>query len=159
MGIKFYSKILTIISITIFTLLSFSCGEIIGFSDFPEPELENIMKIYIYLSDNSLRELYDSTHEDTWAKCNYKQGSIRTSAYIKVRGYTSKLYPKKSFTLKFKENDREKRYALDSTGAPWIKNRIVMYTYQQIGLPSPDSTGAALFINDSYIGCYAVVDI
>ena len=156
MGIKYYCKIL-VLFLLLFPIIT--CGEIIGFSSFPAPDLGNIKYIYIYITDESLEALYNSAHEDYWANCIYNDDNIKTNALIKIRGFTSKLYPKKSFSLKFVNDNEVIRYALESTGGPWIKNRILMYAYRQVGLPAPNSIGAALFINNLYIGCYARMDI
>ena len=158
MGFKAFNSILKIV-ILIISVLIISCGEIIGFSSFPEPNLGDIKKVEVFLSDDSLRKLYDSAHETDWAPCVYQEGNQSINAFIKERGFTSRLYPKKSFTVKIISSGDEIRWAFNASHYSWIKNRIVMYAYLQIGLPALESEGTALFINNTYMGYYTQYDL
>ena len=135
-------------------LLIAGCGEFIGFSDPPEPDLGAIAKIRVYLSETALRQLYDSVFEDDWAPCTAVESGVSRDAWIRVRGFTSRAYPKKSFTLKYEDDEREERYALERLTGSGASNRLAMYAYRTVGLPAHEVTGAALFINDTYLGAY-----
>jgi hypothetical protein len=131
-----------------------SCGQFLGFSDFPEPDVGDIKKIRLYLSDISLQKLYDSVSEDDYAPCLYREGGHSTQAQVKVRGFTSRLYPKKSFTVRITAGDSVIHYALDASDDPWLTNHLAFYAYRLAGLPAPESEGVALYINDEYLGYY-----
>lgn len=130
------------------------CGEFIGFSSPPEPDLGGITEMRIYLSESALSQLYDSVFEDDYAPCTAVEDDLRRDAYIKVRGFTSRAYPKKSFTLKFETGDGDVMYALERLTGSGATNRLAMYAYRTVGLPAPDVSGLALFINDVYLGAY-----
>lgn len=150
-------------------LLVAACGEFIGFSDPPEPDLGAIAKIRIYLSETALRQLYDSVFEDDFAPCTAVENGVSRDAWIQVRGFTSRAYPKKSFTLKYEDGEREERYALERLTGSGAANRLAMFAYSiayrdgepttKKALPAPDVTGAALFINDTYLGAYNKITI
>ena len=150
-------------------LLITGCGEFIGFSDPPEPDLGDIAKIRIYLSETALSQLYDSVFEDDYAPCTAVENGVRRDAWIQVRGFTSRAYPKKSFTLKYEAEGEEVLYALERLTGSGASNRLAMYAYSiafldgetQNGkaLPAPDVSGLALFINDTYLGAYNKITI
>ena len=150
MGIVFHSEHMKIKAcvISIFLFLLPSCGEFIGFNSIPEPDLGDIKKIRVYLSDESLKKLYNSVSktEEYYAPCIYKEDGERTEAFIKVRGEWARFYPKKNFTVKISSGDEEIKYAFDASDGPWVKNRMVMFAYNKVGLPAPDTVGVAFFI-------------
>ncbi|MBN1700063.1 MAG: CotH kinase family protein [Spirochaetales bacterium] len=132
------------------------CGEVICFSPVPCPDLGPITRIHVSLSPASLKKLYNSVAEDDYAPCLYEEDGRRIKAYIKVRGFTSRIYPKKSFTVKISTENRTIRYCLESFN---IENRLVFFAYKKAGLCVPETKGAALFVNGEYIGCYTKIPI
>jgi hypothetical protein len=157
MGSTINGKVLTGI-IPLFAMLIFvnACGEFLGFSSLPEPDLGDITRINVCLSPDSLKKLYNSVAVDDFAPCIYEENGNRIKAFIKVRGFTSRLYPKKSFTVKIVVNGRIIRYCLECFN---IQNRIAFFTYKKVGLCVPDTEGVALYINGEYIGCYTKIKI
>jgi hypothetical protein len=157
MGCTFNGKVLTNI-IPLFAMLIFvnACGEFLGFSSLPEPDLGDITRIEVHLSPESLQKLYNSVAVDDFAPCIYEENGSRIRAFIKVRGFTSRLYPKKSFTVKIETDNNTRRYCLESF---CIQNRIAFFAYKKAGLCVPDTEGVALSINGEYIGCYTKIEI
>ena len=143
--------------ITITTL--FSCGEFIGFNDIPEPDIGNILKIKLYITRNSMLKLYESVSEKDYVPCIYEESNNRTEALIKVRGFTSRMDPKKSFTISIKTKTGILKYALETAYDSFVRNRLAMFAYQQIGLHAPDTTGVGLYINDKYAGFYTRINM
>ena len=139
----------------------FSCGEYIGFDDPDQPDLGDINKIKIYLSEEEKNKLYNTVTEDDYAHCTYKEDGRVYDAWIKIRGDLSRVYPKKSFTLKFIYGDNEKKYSLDASykDPSSARNRLALEAYRYIGLPVPETEGAALYINDIYIGSYTKIEL
>ena len=78
----------------------------------------------------------------------------RGEGKIKVRGYTSRMHPKKSFQLKV--NGR--KYVLErGDEVAGVSNRIAMRAQQLAGLPACDTETIGLFLNDEYLGCYNLI--
>jgi hypothetical protein len=128
-----------------------SCGEFIGFDSLPGEDIGDITKVYIYLNEESLEKLYESVSESDYAPCIYQINSSRTEALIKVRGFTSRLDPKKSFTIKISDS---LQYAFEAAYDTFITNRLAMFTYNKAGLFAPEATGVGLYINNEYLGYY-----
>ena len=132
-----------------------SCGEFLGFGDPPELDLGNILKVRLYLTTESMDKLYESVSETDFVPCIYQVGNRRYEALIRVRGFTSRIDPKKSFTVKFENNQGQLvKYALETAYDSFVTNRIAMYAYRLIDLPAPETTGIALYLNDTYMGYY-----
>jgi hypothetical protein len=144
-----------------------ACGQFLGFSSLSDPDLGAISKTKIYIDDVSLRKLYESVAEDDYAPCIYIDQGSRTRAWIKVRGFTSRLDPKKSFTLKLDETGT--LYALERVTGSGANNRMAMYAYTIAyrsgdphtgkALPAPSIDSTALFVNDEYLGCYNWIEM
>ena len=141
--------------------LLISCGKFIGFNSIPEPDLGDIKKIRVYLSAESLKKLYNtrSETEDYYTSCIYQEDGSRNEGLIKVRGLTARFFPKKNFAVKIYSGEEEIKYAFDASDEPWVTNRIVMFAYNKVGLPAPNTVGVAFFINDEYLGYYTRVDM
>ena len=139
MGNQFYSKNMRkpnflIVVFSVFIIVS--CGEFLGFSDPPELDLGSIKKIYLYITTESMDKLYESVSETDFVPCIYQTGNTRQEALIRVRGFTSRIDPKKSFTLKYENNDGILiKYALETAYDSFVTNRIAMHAYWLLGLP------------------------
>lgn len=158
-------KLLTVLILS-FSL--FSCGEFIGFDDFTDPDVGNVKKIKVYFSEENMERFYDSVSppEEDHTPCRITvNNGVNVEGTMRVRGNTSRRYPKKNFTLRIKEGMHEGNYALMHEDFTWLKNRIVMYAYNNFMykgealVPAPETEAVALYINDKYIGYYAKVDM
>ena len=168
MGHKLLGKPLIAFILAVLVQL-LACGNFLGFSSLPEPDLGNIPKTKLYLDDLSLRKLYESVSEDDYAPCIYVDGGERTRAWIKVRGFTSRLDPKKSFTLKLVSGGNKTLFSLERVTGSGANNRLAMYAYTIAyrsgdpttvkALPAPSVNSTALFINDEYLGCYNWIEM
>jgi spore coat protein CotH len=137
--------------VCICAFLFVSCGRFLWFSDPPEPDLGPIKKVMISLSPDALKKLYATVVEDDYAPCVYTENGGSSEAEIRVRGFTSRLYPKKSFTVRVKHDGKTEKYAIADSS---ISNRLVFDAYTRAGLHVPETEGVALFINGEYLGCY-----
>ncbi len=152
----------------VFLLLSFTaCGNFIGFDDFSSPDIGSVEKIETFFTEDNLVKFYNtvSAPEEDFVPCRVVIDGRNQQGWMKVRGFTSRSNPKKNITLKIDNRGREERYALMTEAGTWMKNRIVMYAYNNYRyngaslVAAPETEAAALFINGEYIGYYAKVDI
>ncbi len=142
-------------------LLLSSCGNFVGFDGIGEPDTGSTVKIRLYMSDKGIEKLYNSVADDDYAHALYRDIKYACDSWIKIRGDISRAYPKKSFTLKFEKPGYDEKYALSASfkDPSLIRNRLAMAAYRYMGLASPAVEGAALFINDSYIGYYTKLEL
>ena len=131
-----------------------SCGEFIGFADFPEADIGDIQKIELFLSDNAKQRLYESVAENDFAPCIYKEGGQKTEAFIKVRGFTSRVDPKKNFNVKIVTPGETIRYVLEASGKTYQTNPLAFFIHRRVGLPAPQTESVGLFLNGEYLGHY-----
>ncbi|MBR0318486.1 MAG: CotH kinase family protein [Spirochaetia bacterium] len=129
-----------------------SCGEFTTKDD--KVDTGKIKKIEVFLSDENLRCFYSTMTLDTQVSCSVIFDEWHGDGTIKVRGDTSRMYPKKSFTLKIDG----KKYMLErgeENGG--LYNRIAMRAYQLAGVTACDTESVGLFLNDEYLGCYNLI--
>ena len=152
-----------------FFLLSLSsCGEFIGTDDFASPEIGDVLKIESYFTEDNYVKFLNtaSKPEEDFVPCRTVIGGENCDAYMRVRGYTSRTEPKKNYTLRLIDSSGEEvPFALMTEAGTWMKNRIVMYAYNNYKYKgksltaAPETEASALFVNDEYIGYYSKVDI
>ena len=115
------------------------------------PDTGRIEKVEVFMSQDAMMRLYNSMTENIYTPCILEKDEWRGDAVIKVRGDTSRRYPKKSFGLKI----GGRKYMLERGEEDGgLYNRIAMRAYQLAGVPSCDTESVGLFLNDSYLGCY-----
>ena len=136
--------------LVIFSLVS--CGEFTAEDE--DIDTGTISKVHISMSDDSLHRFYSSVTAGNYTSCYVVKGHWRGDGEIRVRGYSSRLNHKKSFSLKI----GGRLYVLERgeyTGG--LYNRIAMRTYQLAGVSACDMESVALFLNDEYLGCYNLI--
>lgn len=137
--------------ILLFTLVG--CGEFVGYKD-DSPSVGKAQKLEIFLSDDNLYQLYNTVSRSGTVSCSVIYEKWRGEGKIKVRGYTSRMHPKKSFQLKIDG----RKYVLErGDGVAGVSNRIAMRAHQLAGLPACDTETIGLFLNDEYLGCYNLI--
>ena len=136
-------------------LLLAGCGKFVGLSDGSDDYDTGLSEVRLSLTEENLATLADSVTYDIYADCLYELEEGRGSGEIRVRGFTSRMHPKKSFTLKKNLDDPDhSKEALDAGGDPWISYSLAMYAYQLVGLPAPQLSPVSLYLNDEYLGYY-----
>lgn len=144
-------KILREVPLYLIFLLSLtSCGEFVGKDD-DDPDVGGIEKVQIYMHQEELQRFYNSMAESFYTPCILEKDKWRGDAGIKIRGNTSRREHKKSFGLKIDKNKYMLERGQESGG---LYNRIIMRAYQLAGVPACGLESVALFLNDSYLGCY-----
>ncbi len=137
----------------LFLILSlFSCGEFTTKDE--DVDTGAISKVQISMSDDNLHRFYSSVTAGNYTSCMVEKGHWRGDGEIRVRGYSSRLNYKKSFSLVIDG----RLYILErgeSTGG--LYNRIAMRAYQLAGVSACDTESVALFLNDEYLGCYNLI--
>jgi hypothetical protein len=117
--------------------------------------------IMIFLKDGKMQE-------DEKVDCDLMMiDSMHTfslQAGIEYRGSSSKFYPKRSYTVRFKNKKAIIWQDLDLTGdwvlyAPYadrtcVRNTLAQYFYSAMGHYSTISTFVELYINNEYLGLY-----
>ena len=145
----------TSISFSVICILTvlFSCGEFVG-SNEDEVSTGSAQQLEIFLSEDNFYRLYSSVSINESVDCSVIFEKWRGDGEIKVRGYTSRMHPKKSFQLKIDG----KKYVLErSRASGGVCNRIAMRAYQLAGLPACDTQTIGLSLNDEYLGCYNLI--
>ena len=134
-------------------LLIIGCGEFAGYKD-DDVNIGKAQKLEVFLSDDNIYRLYSSVSINDSVSCSVIYEKWRGEGKIKVRGYTSRMHPKKSFQLKIDG----RKYVLErGDGVAGISNRIAMRAYHLAGLPACDTETIGLFLNDEYLGCYNLI--
>ena len=111
-------------------------------------------KLEVFLSDDNMMRLYSSVSTNESFSCSVIYEKWRGEGKIKVRGYTSRMHPKKSFQLKIDG----KKYVLErGDELAGVSNRIAMRAHQLAGLPACNTETVGLFLNDEYLGCYNLI--
>ena len=137
-----------------------SCGDFVGFRSHSEPDIGNLNRFDLYVGDDEMNILYDSLVSERYASCRFDDGDIFSAGEIRIRGYKSRMVPKKSFTLRYTDQRGEEiKIALDAGGDPWMSYSLAMYAYQLVGLPAPQLEPIALFLNGEYLGYYNVLEL
>ncbi|MDC7218694.1 MAG: CotH kinase family protein [Spirochaetales bacterium] len=133
-----------------------SCGDWAGINADDSPYIGDLDRMDLYLNDDELDVLYDSVVVDSAAVCTYEVDGYSAEGEIQIRGLSSRMDPKKSFTLEGTLSEGIKD-ALDAGGDPWIEYALAMEAYDLAGLPVADFYPKGLFLNDSYLGYYNMV--
>ena len=129
------------------------CGEFVGTKD-DEVNIGKAQKLEVFLSEGNLMRLYSSVSISDSVSCSVIYEKWRGEGKIKVRGYTSRMHPKKSFQLKI----AGRKYVLErGDELAGVSNRIAMRAHQLAGLPACDTETVGLFLNDEYLGCYNLI--
>ncbi len=144
--------------IILFVLSSSILAVLIGCGEFTAEDNDvdtgKAQKLELFLSDENLMRLYSSVSISDSVSCSVIYEKWRGEGKLKVRGYTSRMHPKKSFQLKIDG----KKYVLErGDEVAGISNRIAMRAHQLAGLPACDTETIGLFLNDEYLGCYNLI--
>ncbi len=130
-----------------------SCGEFVGSKD-DDVSIGKAQKLELFLSEDNMMRLYSSVSTNESFSCSVIYEKWRGEGKIKVRGYTSRMHPKKSFQLKIDG----RKYVLErGDELAGVSNRIAMRAHQLAGLPACDTETVGLFLNDEYLGCYNLI--
>ena len=125
------------------------CGDFT--TDGDSTSIGKAQKMELFLTEDNLLRLYSSVSTNESFSCTVIYENGHFDGKIKVRGYTSRMHPKKSFQLKVDG----KKYVLErGDEVAGISNRIAMRAHQLAGLPACDTETIGLFLNDEYLGCY-----
>ena len=133
-----------------------SCGEFAGWNPSDDEDTGALEDMNLYLGDEELEILYDSVVVDESASCRYRVDGATFEGFLNIRGLTSRMQPKKSFTL---ERANGEKWALDAGGDPWFEYALAMRAYDLAGLPVSGFSPVALYLNDSYLGYYNIIPL
>lgn len=145
-------KVLRILPFCLILVSLVSCGDFTTKDE--DVDTGTVSKVQISMSDDNLHRFYNSVTAGNYTSCTVEKGHWRGDGEIRVRGYSSRLNHKKSFSLKIDG----RLYVLERgerTGG--LYNRIAMRAYQMAGVSACDIESVALFLNDEYLGCYNLI--
>ncbi|MDC7218906.1 MAG: CotH kinase family protein [Spirochaetales bacterium] len=127
------------------------------------PEVEGVRNVYLSMSDDAVQFLKESNaYDGDYTHCYYEEDGITQNAWIKARGFSSRQAYKRSYTIMFEDSEgNETKYAFNACyyEPSCIRNRLAFETYQDLGIPAPEITASALFLNDEYLGYYDIVPL
>lgn len=143
--------------IFLFLLLIPGCSSVF---DPIQPEIDGIPTINISMDEDSVFRLIESVAFKQKTACLYEENGEIFDGTINVRGNISRSYGKKSFAVVVKKPEGIIEYAFDASffDPSTIRNRILFFAYSELGLPAPETTGVALYINGNYIGYYIRIE-
>ena len=152
MSMKFFRRSSILYFPLLLALILTGCGEFTTKDD--DADIGRAQKLEIFLTEGNLYQLYNTVAISGTVPCSVIYEKWRGEGRIKVRGYTSRMHPKKSFQLKVDG----RTYVLErGDEVAGISNRIAMRAHQLAGLPSCDTETVGLFLNDEYLGCYNLI--
>ncbi len=102
--------------------------------------------------------------ENIYIDCEFEyDGQTWNDARFRIRGETSRLYPKKSFKVNFDADDRfferDKMNLVSEWTDPTFSREYLAYDmYQRSGLYASETWFARLYVNGDYIGLYLDVE-
>jgi len=130
-----------------------------------------IPRVDIYISPDSLQEMYDNPWEEKEYKAdfNFSDGYISEAVEnvgFRIKGNTSVNSQKKSFRISFntfepgrKFHEIEKMNLNGEHNDPSvIRTKIAMDLYRQMGIPAPRTNHYLLYVNNNFYGVYMNVE-
>jgi hypothetical protein len=102
--------------------------------------------------------------DERYLPCTFSAGDdTLRMAGIRLRGESSRGYPKKSYKVNFppeaRYNGRDKLNLISEwTDATFCREYLAYDLYRRAGLPAPEANFIRLFVNDKYLGLYLDVE-
>ncbi|MBI1790505.1 MAG: CotH kinase family protein [Acidobacteria bacterium] len=132
--------------------------------DFFDDRVLHDIRIRIHPAD--WRSLQDHFRENTYYACEMEWRDIVTeNIALRSRGWSTRNPVKPGLRVDFNRYEDQdflglKSIVLDNLGqdASGISERVAMLFFRRMGLPASRETHARVYVNDEYLGLYAVVD-
>lgn len=119
---------------------------------------------YITVDPGDLEEILANPYEDIYIDCVFAyEGFIWEDARIRLRGESSREYPKKSYKINFDADNRfgaRDKINLIScwTDPSFIREHLSYDAYARAGLPASRTWFARFFVNGVYFGLFLDVE-
>ncbi|MBU1937556.1 CotH kinase family protein, partial [bacterium] len=129
-----------------------------------ELRADDVRRYEITCNEEDLLYILENPLEDIYIDCIFRFGHIvRDDARLRLRGESSRLYPKKSFKVNFDRDhpfeNRDKMNLVSEYLDPTFVQEFLAYDfYARAGLPASVAQFARLYINDRYYGLYLDVE-
>lgn len=127
-------------------------------------ELDLTLPIYHLRIDSAyLAQLYQNPWSDEYFPAMFMYDNIRYDCEVRFRGGSGRNLPKKSWAVKFEDNDNIFHSEKINLNAEYrdrslMRNHLAMKLFQYLGYPVPDTEYLNLFVNDEYKGVYLQVE-
>lgn len=136
---------------------------ILCFRHLPADAVE-LRDYHITVDPADLEEMLSRPFEDIYIDCAFEyDGFIWDDARVRLRGESSREYPKKSYKINF---DADNRFGLRDkinliscwTDPSFIREHLSYDAYARAGLPASRTWFVRFFVNDVYFGLYLDVE-
>jgi hypothetical protein len=127
-------------------------------------ELELTLPIYhLQIDSVYLEKLYQDPLSNEYFPATFIYDSISCECEIKFRGGTARYLPKKSWALKFNNNDNIFNAERINLNAEYqdrslMRNYLAMKLFQYFDQPAPNSNYVNLFVNDEHKGVFLQIE-
>ena len=119
---------------------------------------------YISCNPDQFEYIISHPEENDYIDCSLEYNNhLWRNVRIRLRGETSRAFPKKSFKINFNSNDRffgRDKFNLISewTDSSFSREFLAYDLYHRAGLPASQAWFARLYVNDRYMGLYLDVE-
>jgi len=123
-------------------------------------ELELTLPIYhLQIDSVSLEKLHRNPWTDEYFPAVFSYDNFEYKCEARFRGGTARTLPKKSWAIKFEDNDNIFEMEKIDLNAEYqdrsfLRNHIAMKLFQNIGYPAPNTEFVNFFVNDEYKGVF-----
>ena len=131
---------------------------------FNDSNAQVLRSYHITCDPDSFQYIIDNPAEDIYIDCVFEYDNIVwDDARIRLRGNSSRWYPKKSYKINFDGNnpflERDKINLISEYTDPTFSREYLSYDfYQRAGLPASQTWFCRLYVNDAYLGLYLDVE-
>ncbi|MCB2199053.1 CotH kinase family protein [bacterium] len=111
-----------------------------------------------------LARIHDNPQEDIYIPCEFQfNGNVWHDVRLRLRGDSSRNYPKKSYKINFDKDERFGERDKINLNSEWLdptfaKEFLAYSAFANVGLPSSRCWYTRLFINGDYFGLYLDVE-
>ena len=116
--------------------------------------------IWIHCDTNLLQKMYSEYLENDYIECNVNYLGKTHPAHMRIRGSSSREFPKKSLKIKYKSDNKTKTINLnaDYLDKSYMRQYLASSLYEQIHPLAFSCEHKAVFINNTFFGIYLEVD-
>ena len=126
-------------------------------------QAQNLADYHITIGEGDLGFLYDNPSTDEYFDAVFEYNNEKYPCQVRFRGGTSRTLPKKSWKIKFPDDDNPYQCEKLNLNAEYrdnslLRNHLAMKLFQYFHLKAPGTNYTNLYINDSYAGVFLQVE-
>jgi len=125
---------------------------------------ELALPVYILEIDTEfLEELYDDPWTNDYFPATFSFGNYQYDCEIRFRGGTARNLPKKSWKIKFNNDNNifgveEINLNAEYRDRSLMRNYLAMKLFQYLDYPAPNTEHVSFFVNDVYMGVFIQIE-